>query len=93
MTLYLRIYQQYELCDYTPFQNKIELMKYVPKQRHYCDTTRKLHVPCLHADKTGISVHVVVRDGYCYRSENCLVISCKYNRLQSDIKTLLSLTW
>jgi hypothetical protein len=69
------------------------MMKDPFRQRHYCETTRKLHVPCPHCEKTGINVHVVVKDGHCYRSEHCTVIWCKYNRLQSDIETLLSLTW
>lgn len=62
-------------------------------QSRFSDTTGKLHTLCPHRDKTGISVHVVIKGGYCYRSENCIVIKCKYNRLQSDVKTLLSLTW
>jgi hypothetical protein len=48
---------------------------------------------CPHRDKTGVSVHVVIKGGYCYRSECCMVIDCKFNRLQSDIRSLLSLTW
>ena len=62
-------------------------------KNRYSDTTGKLHIQCPHRDRTGISVHVVIRGGQCYRSESCMVINCKYNRLQSDIKSLLSLTW
>ena len=68
-------------------------MKYCFKERHFSESTRKLHIPCLHREKTGIYIHVVIKDGYCYRSEQCMVVQCKYNRLQSDIASLLSLTW
>lgn len=63
------------------------------RHRHFSETTRKLHIFCPHRDRTGISVHVVIRDGQCYRSEHCHVIWCKYNSLQSDLKSILSLIW
>ncbi len=62
-------------------------------QSRYSETTGKLHAPCPHGAITGIKVHVVIKGGYCYRSEQCTVIKCKFNRLQSDIETILSLTW
>jgi hypothetical protein len=68
-------------------------MRYCPKNRHFSEATGKLHIPCLHREKTGITVHVVIKGGCCYRSESCMVIKCKYNRLQADIEALLSLTW
>ncbi|HAM53004.1 MAG TPA: hypothetical protein DCP92_20750 [Nitrospiraceae bacterium] len=68
-------------------------MRYTPKDRHFSEATRKLHMPCPHREKTGINIHVVMKDGCCYRSESCMIIECKYNRLQEDIKSLLSLTW
>jgi len=36
---------------------------------------------------------VVIKDGYCYRSEQCMIIQCKFNRLQTDLDAILSLTW
>lgn len=48
---------------------------------------------CPHRDMSGVNVHVVIRDGQCYRSEYCHVIWCKYNSLQSDLKSILSLIW
>ncbi|OGW27513.1 MAG: hypothetical protein A2X59_06225 [Nitrospirae bacterium GWC2_42_7] len=62
-------------------------------EKRYSETTDKLHIPCPHSATTGINVHVVIKNGHCYRSENCLVIRCKFNRLQSDIESLISLTW
>ncbi|GAB4388144.1 MAG: hypothetical protein Kow0025_05640 [Thermodesulfovibrionales bacterium] len=58
------------------------------------ETTGKLHIPCPHAEKSGVcGVHVVIKGGYCYRSEECMVLECKYNRMQSDIKKVLSVAW
>jgi len=62
-------------------------------QKQYSFTTGKLHVPCPFRSMTGINIHVVVKDGFCYRSEECSVIACKYNRLQTRIISLLSLVW
>jgi hypothetical protein len=64
-----------------------------PMQKTYAVETGKLHLPCPHQDRTGINVHVVIKDGYCYRSEQCLVIWCKFNRLQTDLDAFLSLIW
>ncbi len=63
------------------------------KQKHYSVDTGKLHILCPHREKTHINVHVVVKDGFCYRSEHCMAIWCKFNRLQSDIDSILSLIW
>jgi len=65
--------------------------KYLEKR--YSEPAEKLHIPCPYSSMTGINVHVVIKNGHCYRSESCLVLKCKFNRMQSDIKTLLSLTW
>ncbi|MBI4691361.1 MAG: hypothetical protein HY754_14015 [Nitrospirae bacterium] len=62
-------------------------------QKRYSESTGKLHIPCPYREKTGINVHVVLRGGYCYRSGQCMIIKCRYNRVQSDPKALLSLVW
>ncbi len=61
--------------------------------KHFSETTGKLHIPCPHRHLTGINVHVVIKEGYCYRSEECMVIKCKFSHLQTDLERLLSLTW
>jgi hypothetical protein len=68
-------------------------MKTAYLEKHYSEKTGKLHVPCPYRKTTGVEVHVVIKDGYCYRSCDCMVIKCKFNRIQSDIGCLLSLTW
>lgn len=55
--------------------------------------TGKLHLPCPHNEKTGINIHVVIKDGCCYKSSQCLVVECKYNTIQSDLERLISITW
>jgi len=61
--------------------------------KSYAVETGKLHVPCPYKDKTGINIHVVVKDGYCYRSEECMIIWCKFNSLQTDLDAFLSIIW
>jgi len=68
-------------------------MKNTFVEKRYSEATRKLHLPCPHSEVTGINIHVVLKNGVCYRSECCMVIKCKYNRIQSDVKLLLSLVW
>ncbi len=68
-------------------------MKGAYLDKHYSETTGKLHIPCPYRETTGISVHVIIKGGTCYRSEHCMVVKCKFNRLQSDVACLLSLTW
>lgn len=68
-------------------------MKQRQMEKHFSETTGKLHIACPHPAETGVRVHVVIKNGICYRSDCCLVIRCRFNRLQSDIKALLSLTW
>lgn len=68
-------------------------MKEPSNIRRFDEATGKLHMQCPHSEKTGIYVHVVIRDGYCYRSGECMVVECRFNRLQGDIKSLLSITW
>lgn len=63
------------------------------RHKHYSEATRKLHMMCPHRDRTGIRVHVVIRDGICYRSDDCPVIWCKYNSLQAKTDSFLSLVW
>jgi hypothetical protein len=62
-------------------------------QKTYAVETGKLHLSCPHKERTGINIHVVIKDGYCYRSEDCMVIWCKFNRLQTDLDAFLSLIW
>jgi hypothetical protein len=68
-------------------------MKAPGLEKRFSEASGKLHIPCPHKEITGINVHVVIKEGYCYRSEQCMVIQCKFNRLQSDIDYVLSLTW
>lgn len=68
-------------------------MKDVVGPNHYSEDTGKLHVKCPHSNKSGVKVHVVVRNGVCYRSKECLVVQCKFNDLQNDLDSLLSITW
>lgn len=63
------------------------------RDKKFSEMTGKLHLPCPYTEKTGITIHVVIKDGCCYRSEECLVIGCKYNRYQSDIERIISVTW
>ncbi len=62
-------------------------------EKRYSESTGKLHIPCPFAKNTGINVHVVIKGGLCYRSENCVVVKCKFSHLQTDLESLLSLTW
>ena len=62
-------------------------------QKQYAEETGKLHISCPYSKETGIRTHVVVKDGYCYRSGECLIVWCKYNRIQTDIDSYLSLLW
>lgn len=68
-------------------------MKGANLDKRFSEASGKLHIPCPHKESTGIKVHVVIKEGYCYRSEQCMVIKCKFNRLQSNIDYVLSLTW
>lgn len=61
--------------------------------KSYAVETGKLHLPCPHKEKSGVNIHVVIKDGYCYRSEQCMVIWCKFNSLQTDLDAFLSLIW
>ncbi len=63
------------------------------REKKFSERTGKLHLSCPHRDRTGINIHVVIKDGYCYRSEECMVVECKYNRYQSDIERIISVTW
>ena len=62
-------------------------------ERRKSDQKGKLHIKCPFEDKTRIGVHVVVKDHYCYRSGECMVIECKYNRSKDSIENILSMTW
>jgi hypothetical protein len=66
-------------------------MKDILLDKHYSEASGKLHVPCPYRKSTGINTHVVIKDGYCYR--DCLIIWCKYNRLKSDLESVLSIVW
>lgn len=61
--------------------------------KRFSEVTGKLHIPCPHKEKSGIGVHVVIKNGYCYRSGECMVIECKFNRIQSKIEDVLSVAW
>ncbi|MDP2168241.1 MAG: hypothetical protein Q8J64_07925 [Thermodesulfovibrionales bacterium] len=61
--------------------------------KRYCEATGKLHVPCPHRVKSGVYVHVVIKGGYCYRSKDCLVFECKFNGMQSDLDSVVSVVW
>jgi hypothetical protein len=62
-------------------------------RKRFSENTGKLHISCPHRDKTGVDVHVVIKGGWCYRSGQCMAFECKYNRVQSDIESLLSIMW
>lgn len=68
-------------------------MKTPALERSFASDTGKIHTRCPHSDRTGIKVHVVIRDGYCYRSNDCMVIWCKYNSIQTDLDSFLSIIW
>jgi hypothetical protein len=71
-------------------------MKRFPKEkeeRRFSEKTGKLHIHCPHREETGIALHVVIREGCCYRSKECLVLKCRYNASHSDVSTVLSLIW
>jgi hypothetical protein len=68
-------------------------MKFFFDEKRYSESTGKLHIYCPYREKTGINVHVVIKEGYCYRSRQCLVVQCKFNSIQLDIDALLSLVW
>lgn len=63
------------------------------KDKSFSEMSGKLHIPCPFKEQTGISTHVVIRGRYCYRSDDCLVIQCKYNRHHNKIEDVLSVTW
>jgi hypothetical protein len=68
-------------------------MRNLHLEKRYSEATGKLHIACPFARNTGIYVHVVVKGGYCYRSENCMMLKCKFSHLQTDLESLLSLAW
>jgi hypothetical protein len=68
-------------------------MKFFFDEKRFSESTGKLHIYCPYREKTGINVHVVIKDGYCYRSRQCMIVQCKFNSIQLDIEALLSLVW
>ena len=50
-------------------------------------------MPCPHRDKTGINIHVVIKEGVCYKAGQCLVVECKHNTFQEELESLISVTW
>ncbi|MDA8169505.1 MAG: hypothetical protein M0Z59_07385 [Nitrospiraceae bacterium] len=68
-------------------------MKDASEKKRFSESTGKLHINCPYKEKSGVQVHVVIKGGYCYRSGQCMVLECKYHRLQSDIESLLSIMW
>jgi hypothetical protein len=69
------------------------MKKDVVSAKRYSEMTGKLHLPCPHGEKTGVSTHVVIKGGCCYRSEQCLVFECKFNAMRDEIEKILSVTW
>ena len=63
------------------------------EKKRFSESTGKLHMDCPHKEKSGISINVVIKDGNCYKSGHCMVVECKYNRIQDSIENLISLTW
>jgi len=61
--------------------------------KRFSESSGKLHMPCPHPKKSGVYIHVVIKGGYCYRSGDCLVFECKFNKTQSDLKSVLSVVW
>lgn len=68
-------------------------MRFFFDEKWFSESTGKLHIYCPYKEKTGINVHVVIKDGYCYRSRQCMIVQCKFNSIQLDIDALLSLVW
>ncbi|MEW6741027.1 MAG: hypothetical protein ACOYU2_09670 [Nitrospirota bacterium] len=68
-------------------------MKFFFDEKRFSESTGKLHIYCPYRERTGINVHVVIKDGYCYRSRQCMIVQCKFNSIQLDIEALLSLVW
>jgi len=63
------------------------------ERKKFSESTGKLHMPCVYKEKTGINIHVVIKDGACYKSGQCMVVECKFNRIQDSIDELISITW
>ncbi len=53
-------------------------------RKRYSNGMDKLHVMCPCPDRTGINIHVVIKEGACYRSRTCLASDCKYNKTPTD---------
>ncbi|GER92890.1 hypothetical protein [Dissulfurispira thermophila] len=68
-------------------------MRFFFDEKRFSESTGKLHIYCPYREKTGINIHVVIKDGYCYRSRQCMIVQCKFNSIQLDIEALLSLVW
>ena len=69
------------------------MRKVLRQEKRFSEMTGKLHLPCPHNERTGINIHVVIKDGCCYKAGQCLVVECKYNTIQSDLEKLISITW
>jgi hypothetical protein len=65
----------------------------VVTNKRYSERSGKLHIQCPFKDRTGIRTHVVIKGRYCYRSDECMVIECKYNKSRTKIENILSMTW
>lgn len=65
----------------------------VLQEKRYSEATGKLHMSCPHNEKTGINVHIVIKEGECYKSGQCMVVECRYNNFQEDVERLISVTW
>ncbi|HAM50774.1 MAG TPA: hypothetical protein DCP92_08800 [Nitrospiraceae bacterium] len=52
--------------------------------KQYSIITGKLHLFCPHREETGVNIHVVIKDGSCYRSKSCFATRCRYNRIKGS---------
>jgi hypothetical protein len=69
------------------------MRKQAIQEKKFSEMTGKLHLPCPYRNKTGIKIHVVIKDGICYKAGQCLVVECKHNNIQDDLERLISITW
>jgi hypothetical protein len=69
------------------------MRKQAIQDKKFSEYSGKLHKPCPHRDKSGINIHVVIKEGVCYKAGQCLVVECKHNTFQEELEDLISVTW
>lgn len=70
------------------------LVKISPiEEKKFSEATRKLQIICPNRERSGVEVHVIVRNGCCYRSSHCMVFDCRYNRMQEELDSIISVIW